>query len=93
MAVVAEGLRKQYGDAVALNGIDLTVPKGTVCGLLGANGAGKTTAVRILSTLLRLDGGRAQVAGIDVVRQGAATSGSSARTRPSTRSSVDGRTW
>jgi ABC-2 type transport system ATP-binding protein len=71
LAVVAEGLHKQYGDAVALNGIDLTVPKGTVCGLLGPNGAGKTTTVRILSTLLRLDGGRARVAGFDVARQGA----------------------
>jgi len=70
-AVVAEGLRKQYGDTVALDGIDLEVPKGTVCGLLGPNGAGKTTAVRILSTLLRVGGGQAKVAGFDVVRQGA----------------------
>ena len=70
-AVVAEGLRKQYGDTVALDGIDLEVPKGTVCGLLGPNGAGKTTAVRILSTRLRVGGGQAKVAGFDVVRQGA----------------------
>ncbi|HEV7976392.1 ATP-binding cassette domain-containing protein [Amycolatopsis sp.] len=70
-AVVAEGLRKQYGDTVALDGLDLKVPKGTVCGLLGPNGAGKTTAVRILSTLLRVSGGQAKVAGFDVVRQGA----------------------
>ncbi len=65
----AEGLRKRYGPAVALDGFDLTVPAGSVCALLGANGAGKTTAVRILSTLLRLDGGRATVAGHDVARQ------------------------
>jgi ABC-2 type transport system ATP-binding protein len=65
-AVVAEGLRKRYGDTVALDGFDLTVPAGTLLGLLGPNGAGKTTAVRILTTLLRLDEGRAEVAGFDV---------------------------
>ena len=65
-AVVAEGLRKNYGKTLALDGFDLAVPAGTVCGLLGPNGAGKTTAVRILSTLLRFDEGRATVAGFDV---------------------------
>lgn len=69
LAVVAEGLRKRYGDHYALNGFDLTVAEGTVCGLLGPNGAGKTTAVRILATLLQFDEGRAQVAGMDVARQ------------------------
>ncbi|RSM78709.1 daunorubicin resistance protein DrrA family ABC transporter ATP-binding protein [Kibdelosporangium aridum] len=68
-AVVAEGLRKRYGDHYALNGFDLTVAEGAVCGLLGPNGAGKTTAVRILATLLQFDEGRAQVAGMDVARQ------------------------
>ncbi|MET8567898.1 ATP-binding cassette domain-containing protein [Streptomyces sp. NPDC004783] len=68
-AVRAEGLRKRYGDAYALDGFDLTVREGTVHGLLGPNGAGKTTAVRILSTLIRLDGGRAEVAGLDVARR------------------------
>ncbi|SDH04125.1 ABC-2 type transport system ATP-binding protein [Lentzea fradiae] len=70
--MLAEGLRKRYGDKWALDGFDLAVPAGTVCGLLGPNGAGKTTAVRILATLLRLDGGRAEVAGLDVARQAAA---------------------
>nr|WP_042179573.1 daunorubicin resistance protein DrrA family ABC transporter ATP-binding protein [Kibdelosporangium sp. MJ126-NF4]CEL13894.1 Methionine ABC transporter ATP-binding protein [Kibdelosporangium sp. MJ126-NF4]CTQ88262.1 Methionine ABC transporter ATP-binding protein [Kibdelosporangium sp. MJ126-NF4] len=69
LAVVAEGLRKRYGDHYALNGFDLTVAEGTVCGLLGPNGAGKTTAVRILATLLRFDEGRAEVAGMDVARR------------------------
>ncbi|MFG3550224.1 ATP-binding cassette domain-containing protein [Streptomyces sp. NPDC047725] len=68
-AVRAEGLRKRYGDAYALDGFDLAVREGTVHGLLGPNGAGKTTAVRILSTLIRLDGGRAEVAGLDVARR------------------------
>ena len=70
-AVVAEGLRKRYGETRALDGFDVTVPAGTVCGLLGPNGAGKTTAIRILATLLRPGGGRAEVAGFDVVRQAA----------------------
>ncbi len=64
--IVAEGLRKRFGDRTALDGVDLTVDAGTVHGVLGPNGAGKTTAVRILATLLRLDGGRAEVAGFDV---------------------------
>ncbi|TQJ21471.1 ABC-2 type transport system ATP-binding protein [Micromonospora sp. A202] len=68
-AIVADGLRKRYRDRYALDGFDLRVRQGTVCGLLGPNGAGKTTSVRILSTLLRLDEGRAEVAGYDVARQ------------------------
>ncbi|MFF4173847.1 ATP-binding cassette domain-containing protein [Streptomyces sp. NPDC001744] len=70
-AVVAEGLRKSYGTTQVLDGLDLVVPRGTVCGLLGPNGAGKTTTVGILSTLLSPDRGRAEVAGFDVVRQAA----------------------
>ncbi|GAA0596079.1 ATP-binding cassette domain-containing protein [Actinomadura livida] len=65
-AILAEGVRKHYGEKRALDGFDLTVPKGMVYGLLGPNGAGKTTAVRILATLVRLDGGRAEVTGLDV---------------------------
>src|SRR4051795_4746624 len=67
-AVVAEGLKKYFGDVKALDGVSLEVPAGTVLGLLGPNGAGKTTAVRILTTLMTPDGGRAEVAGYDVVR-------------------------
>ena len=65
LAIQTEGLRKAYGDVVALRGLDLEVPTGSVLGLLGPNGAGKTTAVRILTTLLRPDAGHARVAGHD----------------------------
>ncbi|MBA9004600.1 ATP-binding cassette domain-containing protein [Thermomonospora cellulosilytica] len=72
LAVRAEGVRKRYGGGTtALDGLDLAVPAGTVHGLLGPNGAGKTTCVRILATLLALDGGRAEVAGHDVTRRAA----------------------
>ncbi len=67
-AIEAEGLVKLYNDVHALEGLDLTVPEGTVLGLLGPNGAGKTTSVRILATLLKPDGGRATIAGVDVLR-------------------------
>src|SRR5436309_9438122 len=67
-AIVAEGLRKNFGTVEALRGIDLDVASGTVFGFLGPNGAGKTTAVRIFTTLLLPDGGRAEVVGLDVVR-------------------------
>jgi ABC-2 type transport system ATP-binding protein len=72
LAVETEGLRKSYGDVLALGGVDLRVRAGTVFGLLGPNGAGKTTAVRILTTLLAPDEGSARVAGFDVVREGGA---------------------
>jgi ABC-2 type transport system ATP-binding protein len=68
-AIVATGLRKSFGDQVVLDGLDLTVQRGTVFSLLGANGAGKTTTVKILSTLLRADAGEARVAGHDIARE------------------------
>jgi ABC-2 type transport system ATP-binding protein len=67
--IEAAGLTKSFGKVTALDGLDLTVTAGRVCALLGPNGAGKTTAIRILATLTRPDGGRASVAGHDVVRQ------------------------
>ncbi|MEO8555205.1 MAG: ATP-binding cassette domain-containing protein [Actinomycetota bacterium] len=67
-AVRARGLVKHYGQIRALDGVDLTVPRGSVLGLLGPNGAGKTTAVRILATLLRPDSGTAEVAGVNVLK-------------------------
>ncbi|WP_171990937.1 ATP-binding cassette domain-containing protein [Streptomyces sp. JHA26] len=68
-AITVEGARKRYGGKDALDGLDLTVARGTVHGVLGPNGAGKTTLVRILSTLLRPDAGRVEVAGHDVVAE------------------------
>ncbi|GAA1578219.1 daunorubicin resistance protein DrrA family ABC transporter ATP-binding protein [Actinomadura kijaniata] len=67
-AVAVTGLRKSYGDHGVLDGIDLRVPAGSVLSLLGQNGAGKSTVVRILSTLVPADGGEARVAGHDVAR-------------------------
>ena len=66
VAISADGLTKAFGSVRALNGVSLSVPRGTVLGVLGPNGAGKTTTVRILTTLLRADAGRATVAGVDV---------------------------
>ncbi|GAA1786928.1 ATP-binding cassette domain-containing protein [Actinomadura chokoriensis] len=73
LAIAAQGLRKSYrdksGEKVVLDGVDLSVPEGTIFSLLGPNGAGKTTTVQILSTLLSPDGGTVQVAGHDLIRE------------------------
>lgn len=69
VAVMASGLVKRYGKREVLHGVDLTVPRGSVTAILGPNGSGKTTTVRILATLTTPDAGRALVAGYDVVRQ------------------------
>ncbi|MEO8456293.1 MAG: ATP-binding cassette domain-containing protein [Chloroflexota bacterium] len=67
--VTTEGLGKRFDELWALRDLDLNVPAGSVLGLLGHNGAGKTTAIRILTTLTRPTTGRATVAGVDVVEQ------------------------
>lgn len=66
--ILAEGLRRSFGDVHAVAGVDLEVAQGEVYGFLGPNGAGKSTIVRILTTLLKPTGGRAVVAGYDVVK-------------------------
>ncbi|HSX17365.1 MAG TPA: ATP-binding cassette domain-containing protein [Patescibacteria group bacterium] len=69
-AIVVKSLRKAYKKVPVLNGVDLTVKKGSIFALLGANGAGKTTTINILTTLLKADGGSAQIYGYDIDRQG-----------------------
>ena len=68
-AIKVSNLTKHFGQVKALNGIDFEVEKGTVLGLLGPNGSGKTTTVRILATLLKPDSGSAKVGGFDVVSE------------------------
>lgn len=65
-AIQVNGLKKSYQKIHVLQGVDFTVEKGTVFALLGSNGAGKTTVVKILTTLLKQDGGTAVVNGFDV---------------------------
>ena len=65
--IQVEGLTKRFGDFTALDSVSFQVGEGEIFGLLGPNGAGKTTTVRILASLLRPSGGRATVAGFDVV--------------------------
>jgi ABC-2 type transport system ATP-binding protein len=69
MMIETRGLRKSFGDHVVLNGIDLDVAQGTIFALLGSNGAGKTTIVRILTTLLKPDDGTTRVNGFDILSQ------------------------
>jgi ABC-2 type transport system ATP-binding protein len=69
LAVRAEGLVKVFGDNRAVDGVDLAVEAGTVYGVLGPNGAGKTTTINMLATLMRPDGGRAEIFGHDVMRE------------------------
>jgi len=68
-AISLAGIRKRYGDRLAVDGIDLAVPAGTFFGLLGPNGAGKTTTLSIATGLLRPDAGTALIHGVDVWRE------------------------
>ncbi|WP_405163077.1 ATP-binding cassette domain-containing protein [Nocardia sp. NBC_01499] len=70
MAITATGLRKSYGEQTVLDGIDLNVAPGTVFSLLGPNGSGKTTTVKILTTLIPADGGEMWVGGHSVLEDG-----------------------
>jgi daunorubicin resistance ABC transporter ATP-binding subunit len=69
--IQANGVAKAFGSTVALANVDIAVARGSVLALLGRNGAGKTTFVRILSTLLAPDAGRLSIAGVDVRRDAA----------------------
>jgi ABC-2 type transport system ATP-binding protein len=75
-AIQVAGLTKSFADERVLTGVDVEVAAGSIFALLGSNGAGKTTAIKIMSTLLGPDGGTVTVNGYDVVTQAAAVRGS-----------------
>ena len=68
-AVCVEELTRKFGDFTAVDHISLTVDKGEIFGFLGANGAGKTTAIRMLTGLLKPTSGKGEVAGLDIINQ------------------------
>ena len=75
-AINVQGLEKSFGKVEVLSGVDFDVARGTIFALLGSNGAGKTTVVKILSTLLKADAGTAGVNGFDVATEAAEVRGS-----------------
>ena len=68
-AIAVEGLTKRFGDVTAVDGLGFVIPRGSVTALLGSNGAGKTTTIGILLGLVIPSAGRAEVLGVDVVRE------------------------
>jgi ABC-2 type transport system ATP-binding protein len=75
-AIHVQGLEKSYEELLVLRGVDLDVARGSIFALLGSNGAGKTTVVKVLSTLLKPDAGTATVDGYDIATQPADVRGS-----------------
>jgi len=69
MLVEVENLEKDYGKVKALKGVSFSIGEGEIFGLIGPNGAGKSTTLKILATLLKPTGGRARIAGHDVVKE------------------------
>ncbi len=66
LAIETDGLTKRYGDVLAVDSLNLTIPGGTVYGFLGPNGSGKTTTMRMLTTLARPSEGAARIVGVDI---------------------------
>jgi ABC-2 type transport system ATP-binding protein len=66
LAIETDGLTKRYGDVLAVDALQLSIPNGTVYGFLGPNGSGKTTTMRMLTTLTRPSEGTASIVGIDI---------------------------
>ncbi len=74
-AIAVQGLLKQYGQVRAVDGLTMSVERGSIYGFVGPNGAGKTTTMRVLSTLLTADRGLCSIAGLDVAAQPAQVRG------------------
>ena len=68
-AIETTGLTKRFGEVLAVDGLDLSIPQGHVYGFLGPNGSGKTTTMRMLTTLIRPTTGSASVMGVDVAKR------------------------
>ena len=66
-AIEIKGLTKKYKDTLAVDGLDLVIPQGELFSLLGINGAGKTTTIKMLSCLLKPDGGQAHLLGHSII--------------------------
>jgi ABC-2 type transport system ATP-binding protein len=71
VVISLEAIEKSFKDVAVLKGVNLSVTKGSIFALLGSNGAGKTTVIKILSTLINPDGGKATICNYDVVHQAA----------------------
>ena len=90
-SVRVRGLRKSYGDTVAVDGVDLDISRGEVFALLGPNGAGKTTTVEILEGYRRRDSGEVTVLGADPGEDGGRGSASCCRATPTPRNFPSGK--
>jgi len=69
LAIDVHGLRKSFGARKVVDGLDMQVPQGEICGFLGGNGSGKTTTIRLLCGLLKPDAGGGTCLGLDLIRQ------------------------
>ncbi len=69
LAIDVSGLTKRYGGKAVVNGVNLQVARGRICGFLGPNGSGKTTTIRMLCGLLTPDAGQGACLGLDIIRQ------------------------
>ncbi|MBV8401713.1 MAG: ABC transporter ATP-binding protein [Acetobacteraceae bacterium] len=69
LAIDVHGLRKSFGARKVVDGLDMQVPEGEICGFLGGNGSGKTTTIRLLCGLLKPDAGGGTCLGLDLIRQ------------------------
>src|ERR1041384_6446527 len=68
-AIETRGLTRRFGSFTAVDGVDLSIPRGQIYGFLGPNGAGKSTTIRMLCGLLEPSGGEAEVLGYDIPRE------------------------